>query len=261
MEQKESLGKYWERKIKKISKSDHILSYCQKRIINDIKNAMNCGQNSAVIFQFSLESSNEITYSLQNNNDNNSILWFPYNNLKKDCFKKTTITTNILQLEDQSNGGFLLNFRFKALLDWILQEGLGFYMTTSLNLVIFWDISTAKSNFNNNMLYKYFMEQLIFVEEENYKKYYKIIKNAMDSGQTSSFLCSLYYKSDYNEMTEDDIVDIDFIYEDLNKIRWFLVKNIHQDLVLNFIKKQNLKWFLNFPENDKYDFALLKVFW
>jgi hypothetical protein len=253
MEEKECLGKYWQRKIKKISKSDQILAYYQKRIEKDIKNSMDCGQCSAIIFQFSLESSNEITFK-NLENDQNNVLWFPYTQLKKDYL--TVRYNGFLKIEE---GGFLLNFRFKSLLDWIISQGLDFYLTTSLNLVVFWNLQSAKSVNNKNTLYNYFIEQSGNLEED-YKKYQKRIKNAMDCGQGNAYICSLYYGLDYNEMTKEDIVDLDFIFDD-SDIKWYLIKEHHKNLVLHFVKKEHLRWFICFPEGDKYTCGLLKIFW
>lgn len=223
MQQQESLGSYWERRTKIGSANrDRLLLYSD-RIRGDVQRAIQCGQQQIVAFTLSTKSGERELYQDVFTGAKDPLLWF-----------RTT--------EEE---GYRLDDRFLPLLRWIREEGLDFALDTDqMNLVVYWNLDTARSARERSALIHVFIENMSVPMPHEVKDMARIrarIRTAMDAGQTQSVLCLLYKGQDYTKKTNDTIVDLRYCWEH----KWVIHKRL-QFLVDLLVDDEKLQWGLDF---------------
>lgn len=239
----ESLGSYWRRKTSVNTNSDRLVIYSD-RIRADIQKAIQCGQTQVCVFQLHVtirELQKELLSGCRTPE-----LWFDVKAIVK-TFRP------FFNLDDDSCSGFKLHDRFLPLLLWIRQEGLDYYLTDQLQLFVHWNSATADSMQTKNTLFHQFMSSTMKpIENTDFDGIRNRIKLAMDSGQTSSYVCHLYSPKDFKKKEEEGTYDSLFVYKD-----WFVCEPSHV-LIKTFVVTEKLYWRLD----DVFeDVALFVVYW
>jgi hypothetical protein len=251
--------------------------YFEKHLAERILSAMRIRQSSMVLYVFSCERPEELSWSPKkppSHDDHDDALWFPVDRCRQHGPQEEEQEQSSSCLIPTSKyGGFVLHKRFQPLLLWIRGQGLGFYLSRQKALVCYWHPGTAsEQNGMEKVLYNHYLQRLTRECDAQYIEDVRArIKRAMDAGQTMASV-QILYAGGFSRKTPETITEICLICHETKQVltnatldrddlrRQWVVHARYKPLI-EALDKDGLRWSLRFEDVDKYDWALMVASW
>jgi len=238
--------------------------YFEKHLADRIVAAMRMRQSSMVLYVFSCDRPEEMSWHLIKPAAKDDELWFPVERQRlSEVSRECLISTG-------KHGGYALDARFRCLLEWIRNQGLGFYLTNQCALVCYWHPGTGSvESTKKQELYDNYVQRLTQLPQRDDLRVR--IKRAMDAGQNMASVQILYSPLDFFQKTASTITEICLIchetkqvmtnatLEDDDSIQW--VVNGRFKGLIEMLDRDGLRWSLRFEDVARYDWALMVASW
>lgn len=248
----------------------------RERIKVVIRNAMNCGQTSVSVLRLKLDESGDLILEENIRVDDPLCcpLWKARDVISKERFKI-----------QETGAGYRLHHKYTSLIQLIEQEGLAWCIGNSIkgtnditqepyvdpmhSLIVYWHPSTSSEN-QPNALHKYYLSLVMQqpIDEQRLKRYYGIIKGAMDSGQNSCIISCLGYQQSYWKVDSSNVHNSRWICKETrhyltgahvvlpNISPEWMVDAKFEPLLTWLTDRQGLSWTLRFAPLDENKFIL-----